>query len=112
MKAERATATISAYETLVEQFLAPQSGSTSAAIFRAFDYRRVIALLEIAGHAAFRQLAAAWDDHHLYAGHRASAEERTLALYRAIDVAGDARIDTASLPIGTTSNILRSRRRA
>ncbi len=96
VKADRALASISAFESLIEQFQTSEPARQSSAIFRSVDHRRVVTFLELRGHAEFRNLAAAWDDHHLYAEHRANAEASVLGLYRVLDSAGDARIDASS----------------
>ncbi len=96
VKSSRALAALSAYETLIEKMPAADPARQCSALFRSIDHRRVVAFVELRGHAEFRHLAASWDDHHLYAEHRASAESTNLALFRIMTAAGDARIDPAS----------------
>ena len=96
VRADRADASISAYETLLEQLGTGESARQSSAVMRSTDHRRVVTIVEVRGHGEFGHLASAWDDHRLYREHRANAESVTLALYRVIDAAGDARIDPAS----------------
>jgi hypothetical protein len=93
VEAARTDAALSAYETLVGKAQTSAAKAGRAAILRSTNGRRVIVLLELDGHAAFRHVAAAWDDHHLEAGHRAVAESGSLALYRLDVVAGEAAID-------------------
>jgi hypothetical protein len=93
VEAARADAAISAYETLVEKARSSAAKAGAAAILRSTNGRRAIVLMELDGHVAFRHVAAAWDDHHLEAEHRAKAESGSLALYRVDVVAGEAGID-------------------
>lgn len=88
LKAERVDAGIAAYETLIER-----ARRRLAVVLRSENKRRVISVLEIDGHEAFRQLQSAWDDHHLVAARHDVAESSTLSLYRVARVAGDASID-------------------
>jgi hypothetical protein len=94
--AERADAGIASYETLVEQARTSAARAHEAAILRSHNHRRVIVLLHLDGHDAFRHLSAAWDDHHLVAERHAIAESRSLKLYRLAATLGDAAIDPAS----------------
>ena len=66
VKADRVGAGISAYETLIEKARKSSSmKARSAVVLRSANNRRLIALVEIEGHEAFRHLKSAWDDHHL-----------------------------------------------
>lgn len=94
--AERAPAAIASYETLIEKARTSTANVREAAVLRSHDRRRVIALLQLAGHEAFRHLSAAWDDRHLFAERHAVAESRALALYRLDLNIGEAAIDPAS----------------
>jgi hypothetical protein len=96
VRAERAEAEMSAYETLVERARSGNAHAGAAAVLRSANGRRVAALVQLDGHDAFRHLAAAWDDHHLFAEHRAVAESISLMLYRVRATAGVAAIDTDS----------------
>jgi hypothetical protein len=96
VKSERAPAGVAAYETLVEQARAGATKAHEAAILLSHNQRRVVVLMHVEGHTAFANLAAAWDDHHLFAERRAVAESHTLALYRLVTVAGEIAIDPAS----------------
>jgi hypothetical protein len=88
LRADRVGAGIAAYETLIEK--APRR---LAAVLRSTNNRRVISVLEIEGHEAFRHLQSAWDDHHLVATRHDVAESSTLSLYRVAGAAGDPSID-------------------
>jgi hypothetical protein len=94
--AERVAAGVASYETLVEKARTSGREAREAAILESHDRRRVIVLLHLDGHEAFRHLTAAWDDHHLFAEHHAIAESRSLELYRLAGVAGEAAIEPAS----------------
>jgi hypothetical protein len=96
IKADRVGAGIAAYETLIEKARAASLGVRVAAVLRAANDRRVIALVGLEGHEAFRHLRSAWDDHHLVAERRDVAESSALALYRVATNSGDASIDPAS----------------
>jgi hypothetical protein len=96
VKSDRVGAGISAYETLIEEARKSAAKAGSAAILRAGDDRSVLALVEVGGHDAFKHLQSAWDDHHLFAEHRAVAESTKLALYQVIAVTGDAALDSQS----------------
>jgi len=96
MKADRVDAGISTYETLIEKARTSSTGPRRAAVLRSVNGRRVIALVEIEGHDAFRHLRSAWDDHHLHASRHAVAESSSLALYRLAASAGDASLDPES----------------
>ena len=87
---------ISAYETMVEKARTSAVKAHGGAILRSVNNRRVIALIAINGHDAFRHLKSAWDDHHLNAERHAVAESSTLTLYRLTASGGDATIDPAS----------------
>jgi len=96
VKADRVNAGISAYETLIEKARTSTVKAHGAAIPRSVNNRRVIALIGINGHDAFRHLKTAWDDHHLSAERRAVAESSALALYQVAASGGQATIDSAS----------------
>jgi len=96
VKSERAAAAVAAYETLIEQARTSAAKAASAAILRSANDRRVVALVEVGGHDAFAHLRAAWDDHHLLAEHRTSAESSSLALYQVRSTIGDCTLDPAS----------------
>jgi hypothetical protein len=94
--AERAPAGVAAYETLVEQARIAAPKAREAAVLESHDRRRVIAMLHLDGHEAFRHLTAAWDDHHMFAERHAVAESQSLALYRLVTNVGESTIDPAS----------------
>jgi hypothetical protein len=96
VKADRVGAGISAYETLIEKARKSSMKARSAVVLRSVNNRRVIALVEIEGHEAFRHLKSAWDDHHLKAERHAVAESSSLALYRVAASDGDTSFDPAS----------------
>ena len=96
LAADRIDAGVAAYETLIERARSSAAKAHAAVVFRAKNGRRVIALVALDGHERFRHLAAAWDDHHLEAQHRAVAESTSLLLYRLAESAGDALLDPAS----------------
>jgi hypothetical protein len=94
--AKRADAGTASYETLIEKGRTSATKVREAVVLRSRDRRRVLALLHLGGHEAFSHLSAAWDDHHLFAEHRAVAESRSLSLYRLAANVGDSAIDPAS----------------
>jgi hypothetical protein len=94
--AERAGAGVATYETLIEKARASAPKAREAAVLRSHNDRRVIAMLHVDGHEAYRHLASAWDDHHLLAERHAVAESRSLALYRLAATAGEAAVDPDS----------------
>jgi hypothetical protein len=96
VKASRNDAGVSSYETLIEQARTSSARVTVAAVLRSVNERRVIALIEIPGHDAFRHLRSAWDDHHLAAKRHDVAESTALALYRVVASAGAASVDPGS----------------
>jgi hypothetical protein len=96
VKADRVDAGISAYETMIEKARTSAIKAHGAAILRSVNNRRVIALLGVNGHDAFRHLKTAWDDRHLSAERHAVAESSTLALYQVAASDGHATIDPAS----------------
>jgi hypothetical protein len=96
MKADRVGAGIAAYETLIEKARTSPLGVRVAAVLRSVNDRRVIALVDLEGHEAFRHLQSSWDDHHLVAERRDVAESSSLALYRLAASSGDASIDPQS----------------
>jgi len=96
--AERAGAGVATYETLIEKARASAPKAREAAVLRSHNDRRVIAMLHVDGHEAYRHLASAWDDHHLLAERHAVAESRSLALYRLAATAGEARVRVRAPP--------------
>ena len=96
VKADRVNAGVSAYETLIEKARTSAVKAHGAAILRSANNRRVIALIGINGHDAFRHLKTTWDDHHLSAERHAVAESSALALYQVAASGGQATIDPAS----------------
>ena len=96
MKSDRVDAGISTYETLIEKARTSSTKARAAVVLRSVNHRRVIALVEIGGHDAFRHLKSAWDDHQLNAERHAVAESSSLALYRLAASAGDMSFDPAS----------------
>jgi hypothetical protein len=95
-KAERIDASLSAYETLIEKARTQPLGVRVAAVLRSVNDRRVIALVDLEGHEAFRHLKSAWDDHHLAHEKRDVAESTALGLYRLAATSGDTSIDPLS----------------
>jgi hypothetical protein len=96
VKRERLGAALSAYESMIERARTSSGEARCAAVFSAATGREVLALVGVAGHEEFRQLASAWDDHHRFANGHAVTESRTLGLYRVERTAGDVSIDPAS----------------
>ncbi|MGB8965647.1 MAG: hypothetical protein WCB99_08400 [Candidatus Cybelea sp.] len=94
--AQRAAAALASYETLVEQARASTPKSREAALLESHNRRRVMVLLNLDGHEAFRHLTAAWDEHHLLAERHAVDESHSLELYRVVTTGGEAAIDPAS----------------
>jgi hypothetical protein len=94
--AARALAGVATYETLIEKARVSAAKAHEAVVFRSHNHRRVIALLRLDGHEAFRHLTAAWDDHHLFAERHAVAQSHSLNLYRLATTTGEAAIDPAS----------------
>lgn len=107
LKAERVDAGIAAYETLIEK-----ARRRYAVVLRSVNKRRVISMLEIDGHEAFRHLQSAWDDHHLVAQRHDVAESSTLSLYRVAGTSGDASIDPETKDSYTFEHVSRSAERA
>lgn len=107
MKAERVDAGISAYETLIEKARAASLGVRVAAVLRSVNDRRVIALVDLEGHEAFRHLQSSWDAHHLVAERRDVAESSRLALYRVAKSVGDAAIDPQSKDVYAFDHVAR-----
>ena len=91
--AQRVDAEIASFESLIEKAQTSGPHAHSAVVFRSANDRRVFALVELDGHEAYRHLAAAWDDHHVFAEHRANAESRTLGLYRVAENFGEGVLD-------------------
>jgi hypothetical protein len=96
VKADRVSAGISAYETLLEKARSAPAIARTAVVLRSVNSRRVIALTELSGHESFRHLESAWDHHRLAAERHAVAESSSLALYRLMDSAGEGSFDPAS----------------
>jgi hypothetical protein len=107
VKADRVNAGISAYETLIEKARTSTVKAHAAAILRSVNNRRVIALIGINGHDAFRHLKTAWDDHHLTAERHAVAESSALALYQVAASGGNATIDPTSADSYTFEQVAR-----
>lgn len=106
--AERAEATISSYETLVEHARASIKGVGAAVILRAHDRRRVIVLVQLEGHEAFRHLSSAWDHHHVLNERHAVAESRSLTLYSLREIVGEDIIDPESTDAYAFEHVLRA----
>jgi hypothetical protein len=96
VKAERSDACVSAYETLLEKAAKAKTHVRPAAILVSANARRVVTLAGVAGHDGFKAIAAAWDDHHREAQHRAIAESASLGLFAVSASIGAAAIDAAS----------------
>jgi len=96
VKEYRADAGVASYETLVEKARSGAPNVREAAILLSHNQRRVIAMLHLEGHDAFRHLVAGWDDDHLHAERHDVAESLNLALYRLATVTGEAAIDPTS----------------
>lgn len=96
VKADRSDACIAAYESLVEKARTSNVHAGPAAVLAARDGRRVVTLVGVRGHDGFRHLAAAWDDHHRFAQHRAIAESVSLGLFEVAAAIGTAAFDPAS----------------
>jgi|HubBroStandDraft_5_1064220.scaffolds.fasta_scaffold00002_40 hypothetical protein len=94
--AERATAGVAAYETLIERARVSAPKAREATVLESHNRRRVIALLHLDGHEGFKHLQAAWDDHHLFSERRAVAESLSLVLYQVAATIAEAAIDPAS----------------
>jgi hypothetical protein len=92
----RVDAAVSAYETLIEEAQRSAASAGPAVIFRSADRTRVVVIVQLGGHAAFRHLRSAWDAHRLYNEHRAKAHASELGLYRVFEALEDTRIDPAS----------------
>ncbi len=93
VKSDRVDAGISSYETLIEQARTSSAKARQAALLRSLDNRRVIVLVALGGHDAFRHLKSAWDDHHLRAEKHTVAESSALALYQLMHAIGDVGLD-------------------
>ena len=96
VKAARSDACVAAYETLVEKAQTSNVHADSAVILTSYNGRRVVTMVGVRGHDGFRHLAAAWDDHHRFAQHRAIAESVSLGLYEVVASVGNPAIDPAS----------------
>jgi hypothetical protein len=96
VKAERSDACVSAYETLLEKAATSKTHAHPAAILLSKNQRRVVTLAGVAGHDGFKAIAAAWDDHHREAQHRAIAESASLGLFTVSASIADAALDPAS----------------
>ena len=96
LREDRGPAGVASYETLVEKARSGAPKVSQAAVLLSHNQRRVIAMLQLGGHEAFRHLAAAWDDHHLVAERHDVAESHNLALYRLAAATGEASIDPTS----------------
>ena len=96
VKAERSDACVAAYESLVEKAQTSNVHGGPAAVLTSHNHRRVITMVGVRGHDEFRHLAAAWDDHHRFAQHRAIAESVSLGLFEVATAIAAADIDPAS----------------
>lgn len=96
LKEDRGLAGVASYETLVEQARSGAPKAREAIVLLSHNQRRVIAMLHLEGHEAFRHLAAAWDSHHLVAERHDVSESHNLSLYRLTTVTGEAAIDPTS----------------
>jgi hypothetical protein len=96
VKAERSDACVAAYESLVEKARTSNVHAGPAVVFSSHDGRRVITMVGVRGHDGFRHLAAAWDDHHRFAQHRAIAESVSLGLFEVAASVAAAEVDPAS----------------
>jgi hypothetical protein len=96
VKAERSDAGISAYETLLERAATSKARAHPAAILLSADRRRVITLAGVTGRDGFTAIAAAWDDHHREAQHRAIANSQALGLFSVASAIGAAVLDPGS----------------
>jgi hypothetical protein len=96
VEAARVGAAASTYETLIEKARTSAAKAHAAIIFQSKNKRRVIALIAVDGHQAFRHISSAWDDHRLHAEHRDVAESGELALFKFTAGTGEAVIDPAS----------------
>jgi hypothetical protein len=81
VKAERSDACVAAYESLIEKAQTSNAHADRAVVFTSQNRRRVVTLVGVRGHDEFRHIAAAWDDHHRFAQHRAIAESVSLGLF-------------------------------
>jgi hypothetical protein len=95
VEANRVNAVISAYETLIEKARTTSTQARQSAVLRAANDRRVITIIDLAGHRAFHHLQVAWDEHHLAYGRHNVAASSTLALYRLL-ASADGALDPAS----------------
>jgi hypothetical protein len=93
VKSDRVDAGLSSYETLIEQAQTSSTKAGASALLRSLDNRRVIVLVGLSGHDAFRHLKSAWDDHHLRAEKHTVAESSTLALYQLMYGIGEVGLD-------------------
>jgi hypothetical protein len=96
VKAERDDACVAAYETLIEKASTSNVHAGPAVVFASDNGRRVVAMVGVRGHDAFRHLTAAWDDHHRNEQHRVIAESVSFALYEVAAGIGEPDIDPAS----------------
>ena len=105
--AERVQAGIASFETLIEKARHSAKAHEGVVLY-SHNHRRVIALLGLDGHEAFRHLASAWDDHHLFAERHAVAESQSLALYKLSTAIGEAIVDPASTDVYAFERTLRT----
>jgi len=96
VKADRADACVAAYETLLEKAATSKTHAHPAAVLVSKNQRRVVTFAGVAGHDGFKAIAAAWDDHHREAQHRAIAESVSLGLFAVSASIADAALDPAS----------------
>jgi hypothetical protein len=80
VSSDRTDAAVASLETLIEEFAqAHDLGPT--VVFTSHDGRRVVGLLTLGGHEAYRHLSAAWDQHHLHLERREIGSKRELGLW-------------------------------
>jgi hypothetical protein len=91
IREDRTYAMLTALRTLYSELQQPGILQTVSLV--GFHRRRVLTLSWITGHDVFAHMRSAWNDHRLYAEHRDIAEERTLDIFRAVRVNGQAEID-------------------
>ena len=96
VKSDRSDACVAAYETLVEKAQTSNVHAGAAAVLVSHNERRVITMVGVRGHDGFRHLAAAWDDHHRFAQHRAIAESVSLGLFEVAASIDEAGVDPES----------------
>lgn len=96
VKADRNQAAVSSYETLVEKARHSSAKAHSAIVLRSADGRRVVAMIQLDGHEAFRHLQTAWREEHQIPDHPAADHRSTLELYQVATATGIFGIDPQS----------------